>query len=48
MKMSVIYAGKGSLQFAPRLKEMADEIAQDAAAAELMSEIVPLVRFIFW
>jgi hypothetical protein len=39
---------KGSLQFAPQLTKMDGEIAPNGAAAELMSEIDPLVRFIFW
>jgi hypothetical protein len=48
MKMSGIDAMKGSLQFALQITEMDGERERSGVAAELMSEIDPLVRFIFW
>jgi hypothetical protein len=46
LKMSEIYATKGSVQFAPEAAATVGEIAQDGTATELMSENVLLVPLI--
>ena len=46
--MSEEYAVKGSVQFASGAAEIGSDKTQDGVVAELMSENVPLVRYIIW